>query len=194
MSVNIFLSGMGGQGLVLTTNIICQAAMNAGYDVKSNDVVGLSQRGGMVWGNVRIGKNVFSPNIPAKKGDFLLAMEPLEGLRWSSHLKDEGTIVMDSKQINPVIVQQGQSDYPVEKIKKMKSQYNTIVIDAFEKAVKIGKSQVANIILVGILASQLENTDFSISKNTWLETIREMVPQKAIQMNEEAFMIGLNYK
>ena len=59
MNANIILAAVGGQGLVLTTNIICEAAFKAGYDVKSNDVVGLSQRGGKVWGNVRIGEKIY---------------------------------------------------------------------------------------------------------------------------------------
>ena len=61
--MNIILAGVGGQGLVLTTDMICEAAFQAGYDVKSNDVVGLSQRGGKVWGSVRIGDKVHSPNV-----------------------------------------------------------------------------------------------------------------------------------
>ena len=61
---NVMFAGVGGQGLILMTRIVSQAAMLDGYDIKSNDVVGLSQRGGMVWGNVRIGEKVFSPNIP----------------------------------------------------------------------------------------------------------------------------------
>ncbi len=66
MTNNIVIAGVGGQGLVLTTKLICDAAIRAGLDVKSNDVIGLSQRGGKVWGSIRIGEEVYSPNVPPK--------------------------------------------------------------------------------------------------------------------------------
>ncbi len=90
MTNNIVIAGVGGQGLVLTTKLICDAAIRAGLDVKSNDVIGLSQRGGKVWGSIRIGEEVYSPNVPPKGADFLLALEPLEGLRYKRSLKDSG--------------------------------------------------------------------------------------------------------
>ena len=71
------LAGVGGQVLVLATKIISEAAFKAGLDVKTNDVIGLSQRGGMVWGSVRMGEKVYSPNIPPKEGDILIGLEPL---------------------------------------------------------------------------------------------------------------------
>ncbi len=80
MSVtSIMIAGVGGQGLVLLTRVLAQVALAAGYDVKSGDVVGLAQRGGMVWGSVRYGEKVQSPLIPRGQGDFMIAMEALEG-------------------------------------------------------------------------------------------------------------------
>lgn len=194
MNKNILLAGMGGQGLVLMTDILCEAALLAGYEAKSNDVVGLSQRGGMVWGNVRIGDKVFSPNIPEKYGDFLIALEPLEGLRWSEQLKVTGEIILNTKRINPVIVQQEKVEYPEKLIVDMKSSYNTIALDASNKAIELGKIQVSNVILIGILANRLSNTDLVISKEIWLEAIMTFVPTKAKEMNRKAFEIGYNFK
>lgn len=190
MTMNILLAGMGGQGLVLTTDIICQAALGQKYDVKSNDVVGLSQRGGMVWGNVKYGNTVHSPNIKPGHGDIVLALEPLEGYRWSSILKDNGTIIMNSKKINPVLVQQEKEEYPQESIDHLSEPFQVIRLNAFEKGVEFGKSQVANVILLGILAKLLETTDYAIEKNVWLKAIKNNVPQKAIEMNEKAFEYG----
>lgn len=190
MTMNILLSGMGGQGLVLTTDIICQAALGQKYEVKSNDVVGLSQRGGMVWGNVKFGEQVHSPNIKPGHGDIILALEPLEGYRWSSILKDQGTIIMNSKKINPVLVQQEQEEYPSDKIDQLSEKFKVVSLNAFEKGVEFGKSQVANVILLGILANLLEDTEYFIEKETWLKAIKNNVPQKAIEMNEKAFEYG----
>lgn len=189
LTTNIMLGGVGGQGLVLMTKIICQAALMDGYDVKSNDIVGLSQRGGMVWGNVRIGERVFSPNIRPKEADFLVAMEPLEALRWSSMLKDSGKIILNDKRFYPTPVQQEKCEYPEKEIDNLKDKYNIIQINAIEEGKKIGKKQVANVILIGMLAKQLD-----IKVETWKESIKENVPRRAINMNMDAFDLGYKFK
>ena len=190
MNKNILLSGMGGQGLVLMTDIICEAALKAGYEVKSNDVVGLSQRGGMVWGNVRIGDKIHSPNIREGHGDYLLAMEPLEGLRWHHMLKDEGIIILNEKHINPVLVQQEVEDYPSEAIEALKDDYETLSINAAKEAVKIGNEKIANVILIGMLAKALDSDELTIDEEIWKESIKDFVPEKAIELNYKAFDLG----
>ena len=182
---NILLAGVGGQGLVLTTGLICQAAMNAGLDVKSNDVVGLSQRGGRVWGNVRIGERVYSPNVPYGQGDFLLAMEPLEGLRWAEAVKLGGWIFVNTRQVPPVPVIAEKEIYPTDILKKLEENYQVVAIDAVEEGLLLGNPKIANTFLVGMLASRLE-----ISKDHWLKAIEDTVPPKAIELNKKAFEIG----
>lgn len=188
MTINIMLAGVGGQGLILMTRIICQVALKAGYDVKSNDVVGLSQRGGMVWGNVRIGDNIYSPNIPSGEGDYLVAMEPLEALRWSNGLKKDGIIIVNSKPFYPTLVQQEKYQYPHEAVAELKEKYKVLEINAFEEGKNIGKKQVSNVILIGILARHLD-----ISPEIWRLVIDDNVPKSAKEMNAAAFELGYNY-
>lgn len=189
MNKNIILAGVGGQGLVLTTKIVCHAAHNDGYDVKSNDVVGLSQRGGKVWGNVRIGEKVYSPNILPGSADFLLAFEPLEGYRFSRKLRDSGIIIMNTAIIPPVPVIAEKEEYP-ENIEKLLSEsYKVIAIDGVSEGIKLGSSKVANTFLLGILASNI-----AISKESWHKALRENVPEKFIDMNLNAFEIGFEFK
>ncbi len=188
MTTNIMMAGVGGQGLILMTRIICQAALMGGYDVKSNDVVGLSQRGGMVWGNVRIGDKIYSPNIPTGEGDYLVAMEPLEALRWSVALRQEGTIILNSRPFYPTLVQQEKYQYPHEAIEELKEKYRVIEINAFEEGKNIGKKQVSNVILIGILARQLD-----ISPDIWGRVISDNVPISAKEMNAAAFELGYNF-
>lgn len=188
MITNIMLGAVGGQGLVLMTRIISQVALKAGYDVKSNDVVGLSQRGGMIWGNVRFGDKVYSPNIPPKEGDILVAMEPLEALRWTSELKDDGIIIMNTKRWYPMAVQQEKMNYPEEDIDQLKDRYKVIEINAFEEAVRMGKKQISNVMLLGVLAKEL-----TISIDIWKETIKDNVPTKYIDLNMEAFDYGYEF-
>lgn len=188
LTTNIQFGGVGGQGLILMTRIVSQVAMKAGYDVKSNDVVGLSQRGGMVWGNVRFGEKVYSPNIRPGEGDILVSMEPLEALRWSSILKEDGVIITNTSRFYPTPVQQETVEYPEEEVSKLKDKYKTIELDVISEGIKLGKKQVANVILLGVLAKQLD-----IDIKIWEETIRDNVPVKYKDMNIEAFNLGLNY-
>lgn len=189
MTINIILAAVGGQGLVLTTNIICVAAFKAGYDVKSNDVVGLSQRGGKVWGSVRIGDKVYSPNIPPGSGDYLLGMEPLEGYRLRGALKKEGTAILNTKTIAPVPVMFEDEPYPMELFEYFEENHTLIKFDATEEGIKLGSDKVANTFLLGILASQLD-----ISLKCWKEAIVENVPRKFVDMNIKAFEIGYNFE
>lgn len=185
MVTNIMLGGAGGQGLVLMTRIISQAALKDGYDVKSNDVVGLSQRGGMVWGNVRFGEKIYSPNIPPGQGDVIVSMEPLEALRWNSILKDEGIIIMNTKHFYPTPVQQEKIAYPNEEIDSLKDKYKVIAVNAFDEAIKLGKKQISNVMLLGILSRFI-----NLKTESWRETIVDNVPKKSTDMNLKAFEFG----
>ncbi|RKD29534.1 indolepyruvate oxidoreductase subunit beta [Thermohalobacter berrensis] len=182
---NIILAGVGGQGLVLTTKLICEAALKAGYDVKSNDVIGLAQRGGRVWGSVRIGKKVYSPNIPPKSGDILLALEPLEGLRWSGILKEKAKVIINISKIPPAHVMAEKEKYPGDIEERLSKKYDVITINATDEGKLLGTPKVANTILVGIMAKYLD-----IPMDIWEEAIKENVPSKYIDTNMKAFKKG----
>lgn len=184
---NILMVGVGGQGLVMTSGIIAEVLMQAGYDVKTNDVIGLSQRGGRVWASIRFGDKVYSPNIPEGEVDFLLALEPLEGLRYSTLLKEEGTILLNDKKMYPSDVVFEKAEYPEEAITNMLSTYKSKHLDAFETARGLGNKMAANTILLGMLAADLD-VDIEI----WERVISERVPAKAKAINLEAFKVGLN--
>lgn len=185
---NILLAGVGGQGLVLTTEIISEAAFRDGYDIKSNDVIGLSQRGGKVWGSIRIGKLINSPNIPLGEGDILLAMEPLEGYRWSHVLKDDALVIINTYEIAPSPVLMEIDNYPEDIIGDLKQNYKVIAINAMEEGNKLGNTKVANAFLLGIMAKHL-----NIKKETWEEVIKDKVPSKAVDENIKAFNVGYNW-
>jgi len=143
----------------------------------------------MIWGNIRIGDKVYSPNIPAGEGHILLSMEPLEALRWSSVLREDGVIIMNTKRFYPTLVQQEKATYPEEEISKLKERYRTIEIDAIEEGIKIGKKQVSNVLLLGILSKFLD-----IKKEIWEDVIVDNVPKKSIDMNLMAFQFGYDLK
>ncbi|ACB86325.1 indolepyruvate oxidoreductase subunit beta [Natranaerobius thermophilus] len=190
-STNIILCGVGGQGLVLTTKVIADAALNAGYDFKTTDVIGLAQRGGKVWGSVKISQDqIFSPNIPEGEGHFMIATEPLEALRWLGIMSPEpkGYIFVNTKEIHPSPVLLEQEEYPVNYQEQLSEKCNLTTINAFETGKKFGTEKLANTLLVGMLAAKLE-----IPWQAWLNSLRNNVPAKYSQQNEKALEYGYNY-
>ncbi|NLM06888.1 MAG: indolepyruvate oxidoreductase subunit beta [Tissierellia bacterium] len=186
MSKNILIMGVGGQGLVLATEIVANAAMLAGLQVKTNDVIGLSQRGGMVWGSIRYGEVVHSANVPIGKGDVLLGMEPLEALRGSRLLKEGATIILNTEEVYPSPVIQEQAQYPREEIAALKDKFKVIEVNAKEEAKAAGNIKTANTVQLGILAAVLDD----IKKETFLEAVVSFVPEKAVEANKKAFERG----
>jgi indolepyruvate ferredoxin oxidoreductase, beta subunit len=75
---NVVVAGLGGQGVLRGTDILADAALRAGYDVKKSEIKGMSQRGGSVTGDVRFGDQVFSPMVPTGEADYLLVLEPTQ--------------------------------------------------------------------------------------------------------------------
>lgn len=182
---NIIIAGVGGQGLVLTTQIMAEAAFLAGFDVKTNDVIGLSQRGGKIWGSVRMGQKIFSPNIAPGEADILIALESLEGRRWRHMMKKGSFAVMNQYEIAPALVQQGEREYETD-ISEEIGKYSTIhTINATEEGRKLGNTAVANIIMLGIAARKMD-----IPVEHWHRAIQENVPPKFKEMNVEAFNLG----
>jgi indolepyruvate ferredoxin oxidoreductase beta subunit len=179
---NIILAGVGGQGLVLTTKILAEVAIKAGYDVKTNDVIGLSQRGGKVWGSVKMATKVYSPNIMEGQADFIIGFEPLEAFRYSHLLKNGGVVIVNTHRIPPVPVMFEKASYPDSIYRDMEKNHELIRIEAVEEAIKLGNPKVANTFLLGSLASKMD-----IDQNHWIEAIKANVPQKTIEANLMAF-------
>lgn len=187
---NILISGVGGQGLVMTTNIISRAAAREGYDIKTSDVIGLSQRGGLIWGCVRFGKEVPSPLIPNGQGDILLAMEQLEALRWFHLMKSNARIIINDDRIYPNRVLLEKEEYPEDIPGRLeKKGFEVYTIDAGNIAKSLGNSKVSNSVLMGFLSSFLP-----FSADTWSRVIVENVPKDTIDMNVDAFFKGRQYK
>lgn len=184
--MNIIIGGVGGQGLVLTTKIMAEAALAAGFDVKTNDVIGLSQRVGRIWGSVKYGEKVYSPNISEGEADILIAFEPLEAQRYLHMLKPQGGIIITNTfEMAPMYVQQGAKEYPDNIYETLEKRGKVIAIDATQKAEELGNTAVTNILMLGIAAKEMD-----IDKNIWMESILNNVPAKFKELNEKAFEMG----
>jgi indolepyruvate ferredoxin oxidoreductase beta subunit len=103
-TINVIMVGVGGQGIILASEVLTEVAMNAGYDVRKSDVHGMAQRGGSVSSHVRFGGDVKSPLIERGHADYMLAFEKVEGLRACDMLKDNATIIMNDVEIVPTTV------------------------------------------------------------------------------------------
>src|SRR3989339_1038812 len=113
-TINVLITGVGGQGTILAGKILAKCALDSGFDVKANELHGMAQRGGSVTCHVRFGTKVFSPMIPTGTADFMVAMEELEALRYLSHMKQGSSIVMNKRNIMPAGLENKPDAYPKE--------------------------------------------------------------------------------
>ncbi len=185
-NINIMIVGVGGQGTLLASRLLGNVAMKQGYDVKVSEVHGMSQRGGSVVTYVKMGEKVYSPIIEKGEADYLLAFENLEALRWIDYLKKDGTLVLNDQQIDPMPVITGKAKYPEEIIGRLREGgVKMAVIDALKIAKECGSIKAVNIVLAGVLARTSD-----IPEEVWHEAMREVIPQKVLDINLKAFEAG----
>ncbi|MBI2831848.1 MAG: indolepyruvate ferredoxin oxidoreductase subunit beta [Chloroflexi bacterium] len=188
--LNILIVGVGGQGVILMSEVLGNAAVRDGIRVRGSEVLGMAVRGGSVSSTIRMGDDVYGPLIPAGKADILVAMEPSEALRNIGFMTKSGLVILNARAVVPFTVSLGMSNYPglekiVEKLKKSASR--VVVLDAIKLAEEAGSVQSANIVMVGALFG---TGLLPIKVSTIRETIRERFPAKAAQVNDVAFHLG----
>jgi indolepyruvate ferredoxin oxidoreductase, beta subunit len=185
---NLLVTGVGGQGTVVASDILAAVGLAAGYDVKKSDVLGLAVRGGAVVSHVRWADAVHSPIVPEGKVDLLLAFELLEGLRWLDWTSPQGTIVINDQRIFPVVVSSGVSFYPGDgevDAALLRAAPHVYKVPGLEIAQELGNSRVLNVVLLGAMSSLTE-----IEPQIWENVIRQRVPAKALELNVKAFWRG----
>ena len=183
---NILLVGVGGQGILLASEILSETFMLAGFDVKKSEIHGMSQRGGSVVSHVRYGKQVFSPIVPEGEGDILFGFELMETSRYLSLLKPGGTVVANDLRIPPPSILMGQEVYPEDLADRIKNQFpDFLLVDGQKLATEAGNPRAANTVLLGAVSKRLD-----IAEEFWLAALRKMVPPKALEINRKAFMMG----
>ena len=187
-AINFLIVGVGGQGILLAGDVLCQVGLAAGYNVKKTDAHGMSQRGGSVVSHVRWGPEVFSPIIPAGGADILVAFEKMEALRWLSYLSPEGMLIVNNHEIYPMPVILGMSEYPARLEETLaEAATRMLLIEAADEAAALGNPRVSNVVLLGAVVKSL-----GLEDPCWAETLRSCVPPHALQVNERAFRKGLS--
>jgi len=183
---NILICGVGGQGILLASDILAEVALEAGYDVKKSEVHGMAQRGGSVVSHVRYGEKVYSPLIRVGDADVILSFEKLEALRSIHYLSPDGLVVLNNIEILPIPCASGLEEYPTGIVEKLRAHARTIeVIDGVKLARKAGSPRTVNVVLLGSLAKHLE-----LRREDWLKVIERKVPRKTVAMNRKAFELG----
>ena len=182
---NVSLVGVGGQGILLTSDIFALAAMHAGFDVKKSGIHGMSQRGGSVISQVRFGTKVHSPIIPDGESDVLVSFERTEALRYIHLTKTGAKIVVNDMERVPVTVSSGQQPAAKDVAKRLAAYPGLMLIDANPLAEKAGNLRAANLVLVGALSTLVP-----IDEEHWLAAIRGRVPAKLLDVNLRAFALG----
>ena len=182
---NVLIAGVGGQGAILSSELLALTAIDAGFDVKQGEFHGVAQRGGAVFSHVRFGEKVHSPTARRESVDFMLALEKLEALRYAHFVKPGGTIIVNDHTVEPVRTADHR-DYPSNTIDFLKSKgFNVIVVDATRTAIALGNHRAANVVLLGALAELLD-----ISDELWNETLNNRIPERFLSLNLEAFKAG----
>ncbi|MCK4271087.1 indolepyruvate oxidoreductase subunit beta [bacterium] len=184
---NVLIAGVGGQGVLLVSEILSMTCLDIGYDVKKSEVHGMAQRGGSVVSHVRYGSKVYSPLIEKGTADVMLAFEELEALRWVEYLRPDGQIILNTQQLKPMPVAIGQRDYPDDILAKLgRRAKRVILVDGVNIARNSGNMRTLNIALLGALAALLELDDTRLRR-----IIKKKLASKTLKANLTAFSKGM---
>jgi indolepyruvate ferredoxin oxidoreductase, beta subunit len=186
--MNILVCGVGGQGVLLFSNIISDLAMRTGRDVKKSEVHGLAQRGGSVTSHIRYGTRVYSPLIEEGTADVVVAFEKLEALRYVHYLRPAGRLFYDSHRIDPLPVSIGAVQRPTDAQldERLATRApNRQMVPAFKTAIELGNARVQNTVMLGAVSGCL---DFPVE--TLRQSLTDLVKPKALELNLKAFAAG----
>lgn len=186
--LNLLIVGVGGQGTLLASRILGTVALKMNFDVKVSEVHGMSQRGGSVVTYVKFGEKVYSPLIEKGEADLIIAFEQLEALRWTDYLTEQGKMIINEQEIDPMPVIIGKVKYPENIVRTLNARHNVFSLDALKIARECGTIKAVNIVLLGVMARLT-----GIDKQIFTDAIHEVVPAKVLDVNLKAFNEGYDY-
>lgn len=185
-TVNISLVGVGGQGILLTSDILAKTATLAGLDVKKSEIHGMAQRGGSVISQVRFGDEVHSPIVHDAASDLLVSFERMEALRWRHLLAPGGKALINNMNLAPITVSSGQQPGVDDLQERLDKEFpDAVFFDALSIAKELGNQRCMNMVFAGALSNM---TPFE--EELWLETMKKRIPAKMLDLNLEAFARG----
>lgn len=186
---DLVVAGVGGQGIILASRVVSHAAIAAGMEVRTSEVLGMAQREGPVSSQVRMGRNLYGALIPSGGADILLGFELAETIRNLYLLKPGGTVITASKTIVPTTVALGASSYNREELLDYLRETvpDTVVIEAEQLAREAGNVKALNSVLLGALAAM---DKLPIPPADLKSTLLSIVPPRLREVNERAYELG----
>ncbi|UCG70364.1 MAG: indolepyruvate oxidoreductase subunit beta [Thermoplasmata archaeon] len=192
---DLVISGVGGQGTVMLSNVIGTACAKADLPARTGELHGLSQRSGTVYIHMRIGGDDISPLIPYGEADCIVAQEAMEALRYIEYIKENGIVIVNMNVINPPIEvatlsKEKRNDFVTfEAIKEnlLKATPNVAPLDALKLAKEAGNPRTENVVFIGALSALAA---FPLNAEVLKESVSEVVPKKALEVNLRAFDLG----
>jgi len=194
-SFDLVFTGVGGQGIVLLSNIIGNGCARAGVEARTGELHGLSQRSGTIYIHMRIGGKNISPLIPYGEADAIVALEAMEALRYIEYLKENGIIIVNKRVIHPPIEvgtlsKEKRTDFltfdEIEEKMRIITQ-NIAPLDGLSLAKKAGNPLTENVVFIGALSAL---SAFPLDAEVLKESVAEVVPKKALDANLKAFDLG----
>ena len=183
---NILFCGVGGQGILLASELTAYALLAAGFDVKKSEVHGMAQRGGSVTAHLRYGARVYSPLISPGEADIVVAFEMMEAVRYLPFMYSDSRVIVNTHKIYPPAVATGKMAYPENVLDELTGRDIKVKeLDAFQIAMKVGEVRAVNIVMVGVLSTYLP-----VDEEVFLEVLNERIPEKFRQVNIRAFQEG----
>ena len=183
---NILFCGVGGQGILLASEVTAYSLLAAGMDVRKSEVHGMAQRGGSVTAHLRYGDKVYSPLISVGEADIVVAFEMMEAVRYLPYMHDDTKVIVNTHKIYPPAIATGKMDYPENVLDELTSRnIHVKELDAFEIAREVGEVRAVNIVMVGVLSTYLP-----IEEQVFLDVMNERIPERFRDVNIKAFQEG----
>jgi len=183
---NILFCGVGGQGILLASEVTAYSLLAAGMEVRKSEVHGMAQRGGSVTAHLRFGTRVYSPLISPGEADIVVAFEMLEAVRYMPYMHSESKVIVNTHKIYPPAVATGKMTYPENVLAELTSRdIHVKELDAFEIASKVGEVRAVNIVMVGVLSTYLP-----VEEQVFVDVMNERIPERFREVNIRAFQEG----
>jgi len=177
--------GIGGQGIILASDLLTQTALNAGFDAKKSEIHGMSQRGGSVFSHIRFGSKIYSPVIPEGMANVLVALEEMEALRWLQYCGNQTELIVCQSRLRPA----NESEYPAGVAEELKRIFKSVrILDPTGLAEGCGGQKFMNTAILGVVANILD-----FPETAWKDSIEKLTPKGTAAKNWDAFLAGKNW-
>ncbi len=186
--IDLLITGVGGQGNILASDIVGYVALSAGCDIKKADTLGMAQRGGSVVSHVRIADRVAAPLIQEGAADILLGFEKLESVRWTSYLRPDGIVIINNHALPPLMVSTGAERYPDDNeiMTVLKRRTGRVIfVEGSRRVKQLGNVRTLNVFMLGCLSNFLP-----FEPDLWQESLTRTLPAGILEINKKAFDLG----